>query len=185
MSEPDDRLAGDLVWELFPQQASLEGPNRVRVKLLRWLTAGVFVVAAWFLSPASAVVLASMAFSVNDVRKGRHLARMIPDKAGGGICALFTYAWAAWKFGAAAFVMMVCVILSLGEVRPAEPPPVAFATAALSWLGGFLASFGPAAAVGRRAPRRPGLLQLKHAPVDAHDVPLIDQIRVGAGTGRP
>ena len=82
------------------------------------------------------------AAALKDIRTpGRRLARSIPDKAGGEICALFSYAWAAWKFGVAAFVMMFVVIsidVVLGEAKDRAAPSVH--RSALLWFAGFVAS---------------------------------------------
>ena len=50
--------------------------------------------------------------------------RSIPDKAGGGICSLFSYARGAWKFGVAAIVLIfvaICTRMPVGKGR--EVPP--------------------------------------------------------------
>lgn len=139
MSETDDRLAGDLVWELFPQQTQ----EATRSRRIRFGIACVFLVGlTWFLYPPLSVTLACLAISFRDFQTGRRLARTIPDKAGGRICALFTYAWAAWKFGVTAFVLMWGAIVyevSVSDLKGQGPPPVV-ATAMLLLVGGFLAS---------------------------------------------
>ena len=83
--------------------------------------------------------LASAAAS-KDIRKGRQLARSIPDEAGRGICALFSYAWGAWKFGVAAFVMMLVVIPVYVVLEQGKDAPPAFIAATLLWFAGFLGS---------------------------------------------
>ncbi|MDR3620532.1 MAG: hypothetical protein P4L85_14370 [Paludisphaera borealis] len=104
MTEPDDRLAGDLVWELFPAEASESETSRARI--LHGLEAAFLVVLTWFLYQPLSVALACLAISLKDFREGWRLARTIPNKAGGTICSLFTYSWGAWKIGVAAFAAL-------------------------------------------------------------------------------
>ena len=50
--------------------------------------------------------------------------RSIPDKAGGGICALFRYAWGAWRLGITAFVLIfVTIIIKMPAVTVAATAP--------------------------------------------------------------
>jgi hypothetical protein len=135
MHEPDDRLAGDPVWELFPSPAQAPPPRRLRL----WLATAVIVAAAWIVSPPLAVLIACLAASLGEFRKGRQLRRAIPDKAGGGICSLFSYAWGAWRLGAAAFVLFA-TILAVGLSGGENLPPSGFFAAAMLWLAGFTAS---------------------------------------------
>ena len=86
MNELDDRLAGDMVWELFPDREARtrEGiPAPVRAVLI---AGACLVAAAWPVSRALAVLIACLAVSAADFRKARRLARSIPEKAGGSIC---------------------------------------------------------------------------------------------------
>jgi hypothetical protein len=139
MHEPDDRLAGDPVWELFPSPAQAPPPRRLR----SWLATAALVVAAWMISPPLAVLIACLAASLGEFRKGWQLRRAIPDKAGGGICSLFSYAWGAWRLGCAAFVLMFVTIFTIilpGNAGRAEQPPPEFIAAAVLWLAGFVAS---------------------------------------------
>jgi hypothetical protein len=135
--EPDDRLAGDPVWELFPAAP----PQAPRPRRFRHGLAVVLLVAvSWWLHPILAVTVACLAAALKDIRTGRQLARSIPDKAGGGICALFSYAWGAWKLGAAAFAMMFVVIMIDGVAKETKGAPPAFIAAGLFWFAGFLGS---------------------------------------------
>lgn len=138
MYETDDRLAGDLVWELFPRPPQEVTRTRRIAEGLVWV---LLVTLSWFLYPPLSVTLACLAISFRDIQTGRRLASTIPDKAGGRICALFTYAWAAWKFGMTAFVLMWgTLVLSIPEIKGAEAPPPALMTAMNLWFGGFLSS---------------------------------------------
>ena len=139
MNEPDDRLVGDPVWELFPDPSTEHEARRSR-RYLSWLAVAVLIVVAWFLYPPLSVIVACLAVAARDFQTGRRLARSIPDKAGGGICALFSYAWGAWKFGITAFVLMfVTITIKMPAGKGSQPPPE-FMTAALLWFGGFLSS---------------------------------------------
>jgi hypothetical protein len=92
MELADDRLAGDLVWEMFPVPAQAATPAR------RWrfgLECAILIVLTWLLYPPLSVALTCLTIAARDFRNGWRLARTIPDKAGGGICSLFGYAWGA------------------------------------------------------------------------------------------
>src|SRR5687767_8989085 len=133
MHEPDDRLIGDPVWELFPHPAQ-PPPSR---RLGSWLATAIIVVAAWVISPPWAVLIACLAASLGEFRKGWQQRRAIPDKEGGGICSLFSYAWGAWRFGGAAFVLMFVTIFLPMNAGGAKHPPPEFIAAAVLWLAGF------------------------------------------------
>ena len=141
MNEVDDRLAGDPVWELFPYP--VPGPVQGSVSVRhyrRWLALACLVVVGWFLSPTLTVVTACLAVALRDFRTGRQLARSIHDKAGGKVCARFSYAWGAWKLGFAALVLIIVVIPVLAAAGAAsEVPPAAIALLLLS-MGGFTVS---------------------------------------------
>ncbi len=146
MHETDDRLAGDPVWELFPRPSPGPAHQASRTRRnLAWLAVGGVVAAVWFVHPPSSVLIACLSAAARDVRNGRRLARSIPDKAGGRVCALFTYAWGAWKSGVVAFLAFY-VTISLSVVwRPRHniPPnslPPEGLTAILLWLGAFVSS---------------------------------------------
>lgn len=136
MHEPDDRLAGDPIWELFTGPA----PTPASHHLGPWLAAAVLVAAAWVVSPPLAILTAGLAVSLGEFRKGLQLRRTIPDKAGGSICALFRYAWGAWRLGVAAFVLMFVTVCNASGEGGASDPPHAFFAAALLWFAGFVAS---------------------------------------------
>jgi hypothetical protein len=135
--ETDDRLAGDPVWELFPSAP----PQAPRTRRFRYgLAVVMLVAAAWRLHPVLSITVACLAAALKDIRTGRQWARSIPDKAGGEICAFFSYAWSAWKFGAAAFAMLFVVTpmyAALGEMK--DLPPAIFALE-LFWFAGFIVS---------------------------------------------
>jgi hypothetical protein len=141
MGEIDDRLEGDLVWELFAHSSAAEGDRGPRVPLYQWcLAAAVLLALARYVSPAVAVVAACCVVSARDVISGRHIGRLISDKAGGSICAWFSYGWGAWKFGAAGFAVMFISLFGypLSHENPAMMQ--AFATATVSGVGGFMVS---------------------------------------------
>jgi hypothetical protein len=141
MIEPDDRLAGDPVWEMFPTEGRAPRSHRSRDGL-----AAAIILASWFWSPPLSVTLACLAAAIEDLRTGRRLARSIPDKAGGGICSLFSYAWGAWKLGMAGFVLMfVTIIIHVALDQGKEVPSASFA-AMLFWFAGFMGSAGLTAA---------------------------------------
>ena len=134
MIEPDDRLAGDPVWEMFPTAAA---PHSRRDRYVL----AILIVAAWFLWPPLSVTLACVAAGFGDFRTGRQMARSIPDKAGGTICSLFAYAWGAWKLGLTAFgLMFVAAIILVVQVGKSQEVPPACIAAMLLWMGGFLGS---------------------------------------------
>lgn len=142
MLEPDDRLVGDPVWELFPSAAPARPPRSRPV--LFWGTAAILVVSAWFVFPPLSVTLACLAAALKDFQAGRRLGRAIPDKAGGRICALFAYAWGAWKLGATGFgsILVTAAILAPTSAGK-DPTPAVLAglsTAILCGFLGFLAS---------------------------------------------
>jgi hypothetical protein len=153
-TEPDDRLAGDLVWELFP--APTERPKDIRARLRQGVAAALLVVLTWFLWQPLAVVVACLAVSLKDFRRGRRLARTISDKAGGRVCSVFSHAWGAWKIGAAGFASGVVVVLVLGPFQKEASIPTAFTLAMVFWFLGFIAS-AAMAAVGLARAYRSGL----------------------------
>jgi hypothetical protein len=141
MYEPDDRLVGDPVWELFPSSPPAQEPEGRQYRF--WLAAAAGIVAVWFVWPSLSVALACLAVAARDFRTGRRIARSIPDKAGGRVCALFTYAWGTWKAGFTAFALMFAtILLDPAPEQRGNPPPAFFATVAASilWLGGMTAS---------------------------------------------
>ena len=83
MHEPDDRLVGDPVWELFPAPAEARPSRRIG----RWATVALVVAGVWAVAPSLAVAVACLAASVGEFREGQRLRRAIPEKAGGDICA--------------------------------------------------------------------------------------------------
>jgi hypothetical protein len=141
MHEMDDRLAGDAVWELFasPAPATVRADLRFR-SYRRWLIAAGFVAAGWIVLPPLAVVAACLFVAAPDFRKGRQLARSIPSKAGGEICARFTQAWGAWKVGVTAFLLMFVSITLLGPTREQPGVPPAFIMSLLLCIAGFILS---------------------------------------------
>ncbi len=141
MNEPDDRLEGDPVWELFACGA-LVRHKRVRgfiaicdgrLALLSWWQPGA-------MSPVLGVVATCSSVAIEDLSGGGSLALFVPDKTGGTICALFTWAWGAWKIGVAGFVMTFALMpVYAPSLRGAEPPAWAMAPLLLSF-GGFVLS---------------------------------------------
>jgi hypothetical protein len=142
MNEIDDRLAGDPVWELFAHPAPSSAQGAFRTDLYRrWLVAAGLIAVGWLLFPPLAVLTACLFVAARDFRTARQLSRSIPDKAGGTICARFTYAWGAWKFGAAAFALMfVIAIANIAPAKEVRQPPSAFIAALLLGTGGFTLS---------------------------------------------
>jgi hypothetical protein len=92
----------------------------------------------WMFSPALGVLIAGLAVAAGDFRYGRQLARSIPDKAGGAVCAQFTYAWGAWKLATTAFAFAIVTACTFGRKSPDIPP--GFAPSMLLSLGGWLLS---------------------------------------------
>jgi hypothetical protein len=137
MDETDDRLAGDPIWELFPDRVGTAPRESRLARGGRWLAGACVVAVAWLLSPPLAVLTACLAVSAGDFRNGRQLARSIPDKAGGRICARFTYAWGAWKFGLTAFAFMLATAI-LGRKQSDVPP--GFVASLLLFMAGFVLS---------------------------------------------
>ncbi len=137
MELADDRLAGDLVWEMFPVPAQAATLAR---RLRFGLECAILIVLTWLLFPPLSVVLACVTIAARDFRDACRLARTIPDKPGGGICSLFGYAWGACKVGMTAFVaMFVGVVISVMRSET-DGPPMAIVTGATLWFGGFMSS---------------------------------------------
>ena len=108
-------------------------------------------------------MMAGIIFAAPDFHRGRQIARAIPNKAGGTIWPRFTYAWAAWKIGVAAFVLMFVSILAVPGIKATSEPPPAFMTALLLLFSGFapvgrIDGFGPAGSLtlGNALDRRRG-----------------------------
>jgi hypothetical protein len=141
MNEIDDRLAGDPVWELFgdPTRGPARGVSRIRV-YLPWLVVAGSIAVAWMLVPSLAAAIACLAVGARDFRRGRRLARSLPDKAGGAICARFTHAWGAWKVAATALALAVALAAVYRPVRDGHEPPSALATLMLICLAGYALS---------------------------------------------
>ena len=121
MSEVDDRLAGDPVWELFPYAAHAhEKESHDARDYRRWFAVACLVAAAWLVYPPLAVVTFCLAVVAHDFRNGRQLARSIPDKAGGSVCARFAYAWCRVENGGDrlhAGIVVVPIWATLGDTR--------------------------------------------------------------------
>ena len=132
MQEPDDRLAGDLVWELFPEE------SRPRAFLL--VAVPILLVETWFLDPPSSVVLACLAVSWGDFDRGRKIRRAIPDRAAASICSLFTHAWGAEKIGVAGVAIMYVTFLMAALRGKLDPCPREIPTAMIRslWAGSKL-----------------------------------------------
>jgi len=143
MNEMDDRLAGDPVWELFTLPTPRPAQEALRSRHYgRWLVVAGLIALGWLLFPPLAVATACLSVAARDFRTGRQLARSIPSKAGGTICARFTYAWGAWKLGAAAFALMFASIalFVFAPAREGREVPSAFIASLLLGMGGFTLS---------------------------------------------
>lgn len=142
MHEADDRLAGDLVWELFPAPPTQPRRNHV----LYSIEVAFLVVLTWFISQPLSVLIACLAISLKDFREGWRLARAIPDKAGGRICSLFTYSWGSWKLGIAGFAVFVLSTMNDFQMNDKTVSPRSMTTVVLMIIGfstsAFLAAVG-------------------------------------------
>jgi hypothetical protein len=138
MNEVDDRLAGDPVWELFADRAAGTVPRSRRARYGRCFALACLVGAIWLISPPYGVMSACLAMAAGDFQLGRQLARSIPDKAGGTVCAHFTFARGAWKFSATAFALLFATIYIAGKESTQVPP--AFVASMFSFLGGWFVS---------------------------------------------
>jgi hypothetical protein len=141
MNETDDRLVGDPVWELFtrPTPGPIQEGPRIRHHGRR-LVVVVLIAIGWFWFPPLAVVTACLAVAARDFFRGRELARSIPSKAGGTICARFTHAWGAWKLGVAGFLLMFATIAVFAATKNESEMPSACMAALLSGMSGFILS---------------------------------------------
>ena len=140
MSDVDDRLAGDPVWELFPQRASAR-EDVCGTRGFGWWLGVVFLTAlAWSLYPPAAVLIACLSVAVHDFRAGRQLARSLSDKVSAKTCARFSYAWGAWKAGVAAGVLMFVLIAAFSSAGKMREPPSGVLAAMLLVLVSFMAS---------------------------------------------
>jgi hypothetical protein len=137
VNEVDDRLAGDLVWELFPQRAAVGAAPSLFARSGRWLVLACIVAVCWLFDRSLAVLIVCLGVAEGDFRHAWRIMRSIPDKAGGTICALFACAWGAWKIGVTAVVFMFLSVF-LGRKQAAVPP--AFLTSALLVAGGYVLS---------------------------------------------
>ncbi len=138
MYEADDRLDGDIVWELFAQPTPAPGTESGRIG--RWAVVVALIVVGGLFFPPMAVLIACLAVAWPDFRKGRQIARTLPDRAVGRVCARFYYAWGAWKIGCAAIAVMFLVIIAFGLIDEKDQPPSGFVVAGLLWVAGFTAS---------------------------------------------
>jgi hypothetical protein len=141
MSDVDDRLAGDPVWELFPQPAIGSGPGPFAVRrYTRWLAVVGLAGLSFLVFPPLAGVIVCLSFAAPDFRTGRQLARSIPSKAGGRICSRFAYAWGAWKLGATAFALMMASAVIIPLSGNIHSMISALLVLVLLWVGGFIVS---------------------------------------------
>ena len=135
MNEIDDRLAGDPVWELFPDHASGAAGRSGLARFGRWLGVACLVAACWMLAPPLAILSTCLSIAVGDFRKsaagspGR-----FPISAGGTVYALFTYGWAAWKLGLTS-LPFVFAMAFLGAKRSEMPSE--FLASLLLFVGGY------------------------------------------------
>ncbi|MDG3006320.1 hypothetical protein [Paludisphaera mucosa] len=135
-----DDLEGDFDWELFPDGEPRPWTSRKR-RAAYWLGLGLIMALCWYIDPNVAVVVACLAFWRRDFQAGRRLTRTIPDRAGGWICALFTFAWGAWKVAGLAFALMFVAGMLGGPARKAHgPPPPGVFACLLIIFGSVLAS---------------------------------------------
>ncbi|WP_406698985.1 hypothetical protein V5E97_08875 [Singulisphaera sp. Ch08] len=141
MIEADDRLVGDPVWELFPDPTPAPGQDAGFVVRCQYgLATAVLVALAWLLTPVLSVVTVCLAVAAPDFRASRRIARSIPDKAGGRICLLFTWAWGALKLGMAAFTLMFLIIIAHVKAGGRPDVPSTFLAALVLWLAGATTS---------------------------------------------
>lgn len=143
MYEADDRLDGDLVWEIFAQPAPAPVPTGTQgSRIGRWAVLLALIVVGGLFFPPMAVLVACLAIAWPDFRDGRRIARTLPDKAGGKVCARFHYSWGAWKIGCAAIALMflfVMIYVPIAEEGEGQPPS-GFVAAGFLWLASFTAS---------------------------------------------
>ena len=143
MNELDDRLAGDLIWELFPARTVSPAQTARPARAWLWLAGAAAVAAIWQWSPSLAVVTACLTVAAGDIRSGWQLAGAIPDRAGGAICARFTHAWAAWKLAMTAlpFTFLTPFLGRPGLDGEMQPdPPTAFVASLLLLVSGHVLS---------------------------------------------
>jgi len=141
MNDADERLVGDPIWELFPGPSPVPRQDTGFTRRYRYVLAAVGVAAlAWVVSPAVSVVTACLAIAAPDFQMGRRLGQSIPDKAGGRICALFTWAWGAWKLALTAFALMFLITTIHFNAGKRSDVPMAFIAAMVLWLAGATVS---------------------------------------------
>jgi hypothetical protein len=134
VNEVDDRLAGDLVWELFPARSGGHEAEPLAATVARWALLASLVAAAWWLSPPLGVVTACIGVAAQDFQHAWRITRSFSDKAGGTIIALFACAWGSWKFGLTAVVFFFLTVI-LGRNQSDVPPAVV--TTLLLAAGGY------------------------------------------------
>lgn len=138
MYEADDRLVGDLVWEIFEPPGPAPGPARRRIGR-RAVVAGM-VGLGWWLVPPIVVLATSLAMARREFRAGGRIARMHPGEAGARICVRFKYAWGAWKIGWTAFGWALLGGFAFGTTFRPHPSAWTIATGALLAAAGLTAS---------------------------------------------
>lgn len=139
MYEADDRLDGDLVWEIFaPTVLPEAAPAKGRIG--QWAIVVALIVVGGMFFPPMAVLVACLAVAWPDFRKGRQIARTLPDRASGKVCARFHYAWGAWKIGCAAIALMFLFVMIFATIDKEDQPPSASVAAVFLWMTSFTAS---------------------------------------------
>ncbi|MGE3817910.1 MAG: hypothetical protein AB7I30_00600 [Isosphaeraceae bacterium] len=131
MSETDDRLVGDHVWEVYPATRRPTSRGALATRL------GVFVVliigGLWVHPPLGAYFFC-VGVAWGDFAQGRTAWRGIPDRWVGFVSACFHFAWGFWKLGVSAFACLF--VLTVIDLKSEEPPPGVPGAVAIS-LGGF------------------------------------------------
>ncbi len=178
MYETDDRLDGDLVWEIFEPHAPALGPAR-----RRFLRSAIFlglIGVVWWLVPPLAVLIVCLAISRRDFRDGHRISRTRPEKAGASIRARFRYAWGAWKIGWTAIGFLFLCLLAHREGK--EPPSALIAILPLAAVGLTASAILTAWAVGSAYWTRPRL-RLAEGDLDRAWILLLGMILVGFSYG--
>ncbi len=141
MYETDDRLDGDLVWEIFAPPAPAPGlTDTPGSRIGRWAVVLSLIVVGGLFFPPMAVLVACLAIAWPDFRAGRRIARTLPDRSSARVCARFHYAWGTWKIGGVAIALMFLVAFAFAPIAEEAPPPAGFVAAGILGLVSFTVS---------------------------------------------